>query len=1009
MPEKVDSVERSISKRNMDQREAMIAAIRAQVEKEKAAKEEKMRKEQGLSGVGSVGTDSGNAKPQFKTLSAEDLQRLEEKKRRKQSGESEPAAPQEAPKQQPVSSAGLGGSGVGLGQSSGQTLGGVATAGGSLVGAPSGESLMGGGMSGGGLGGGLGGGSSLGGSGLGAQVTAIQEDSFSSASESAQENGWEATIPTVNTEDKPKKNLDDDGNLISVVPIKQTGSGEQDVKSMYNISFDDDDDSVSEPETANEPETPPMEEAPAMNEAEIEAARQAAIEATKRAEEEAKKAARRSAEDETIKRAKEEAARRREAEQAKRKAAEEAARKNYSDELQAKATTTNRRLDSAAQKVIAANNKVAALDDQEKNHNKYVDEELAKIDVETEKKIAQVKAAEDDRVKAVTDLYADKRNALQADFDAKEEEAAKRIIEEKAAKTAGLDDIRNSQKTKKDVLSADNNKKKESLQQEEIDRKEALNQSEEQDRAALMQSNEQERQQLEERIKQDSQAAVDDLANAKRQVEEADGRIQAAIEKVALLEQQLEEAKKAVEAEKQNKVTAEGSIAAKEEAVALQRQQAEAKRSELETVLSDKLQQLETNYGAKKEALVSEYVQKQNQLVEDYNNQCALLDSETDRLLAEAEKEIGNIDVREEADKANRAAGLEERKNALADEERQEADKAREQTQSEIDACRLEGEKEKNAYLARANDDVEAVRIQLKEAKDEAASAMQVYEITRRNAMETMEAAKRAGVTLSLPALDIEIPKGAVAASYQKSPKTVSHGAAAASGSELPASVMEYMGKYMEVPEIADTIKSTLSGIIANPSGNKNILVLGKHGFGSTIVGNDFAKAFYAAGIVSSKTIANIKSASLNKRPVASVKDKLQGGCLVVENAGTLTTDRLKEISEVSKDPSDDITMILTGEKDRTNYVLNDAGITDVFEHTVTLTEIDNDGMFKLGCAYAKQLGYSLDSSAESVLKNKLKEIEDGNLDRYLKLVDAAVEKAKAQGETGHLSSVDFS
>ena len=66
----------------IDQREALIAAVRAQVEKEKAAKAEKLKKEQDalkLAGVNSKkknGSDDEN-KPKYKTLSAEELAKIE--------------------------------------------------------------------------------------------------------------------------------------------------------------------------------------------------------------------------------------------------------------------------------------------------------------------------------------------------------------------------------------------------------------------------------------------------------------------------------------------------------------------------------------------------------------------------------------------------------------------------------------------------------------------------------------------------------------------------------------------------------------------------------------------------------------------------------------------------------------------------------------------------------------------------------------------------------------------
>lgn len=1031
----------------------MIAAIRAQVEKEKAEKEAKLK--QGQANAGGSTQTSGGGKPQFKTLSAEDLQRLEEKKRRKQAGEPvddapfEPSAPvKEEVKKEPVSSAGLdtGLGGVGVQTETGL---GESPAGDSLVGAPAGDSLQGG--LGGGLGSGLGGDNSGGGlniSGLDSSVTSIQESSFSANVMNEQDGGWVAAsagsdIPTIETP-APKKNLDDDGNLISVVPIKQDASA-QDVKSMYNIDFDDEDassgDGAAEAEAARKAaEAEAAEEARRKEEAEAakkaaqaeaakkkaaedaakkaaedDAARQAAINATKKADEDARRAAERAAkkaaEDETIKKAKEEAAKRKAAEDARKKAAEESARAAYANEIQSKATTANRRLDTAAQRVIEANNKVASLDDQEKNHTKYVDEALAKIDAETEDKVSQVKNAEDGRVKAVADSFVAKREALDADFAAKEEEAKKQLEDEKAAKTAQLGQIEQDQKDKKLALEKENENKKEALKQEETDKKAGLNEDEEKAKADVNQALADEREKLEEALKQDARAAEDALNEVKENVANADNLIQAAIDHVAEVERQLEEARQAVEKEKQNKLEAESRIAAKEEDVAAQKAQAESKRSELENSFKDKLQQVTVDYDGKRDSLVSEYVDKQNRLVEDYNSQCAALDNETEKLLEQTRKELEGLDAREDANKLNRQAGLEEKKQALAAEESAEIAKAKEQTQSEIDACRQQGEQEKTAYVAKANDEVEGVRIQLKEAKDEAASLMQVYEITKRSAIEAMESAKRVGIEISMPALDIEIPAGAVKAAAPKSKAAASapKSDAPASDVSIPVSVMEFMGKYLDATTIAASVRKSLTDIVANPTGNKNILVLGKHGFGSTVVGNDFARAFYAAGICSSKTIANIKSAALNKRPLESVKDKLKGGCLVVENAGTLTVDRLQEIAKVGKDPANDITIIFTGEKDRVNYVIKDAGISDLFAHTVLMTDVDDTGMFAIAKAYAKQLGYTLESAAESTLKNKLKEIEDGNLDRYLKMVDDAIAKAKTQGETSSLASVDFS
>ena len=71
----------------IDQREALIEAIRKQVEKERAEKAAKLKKEQEsmmfAKGGAAVKEKKESSKQKFKTLSAEDLARIEEKKRKK--------------------------------------------------------------------------------------------------------------------------------------------------------------------------------------------------------------------------------------------------------------------------------------------------------------------------------------------------------------------------------------------------------------------------------------------------------------------------------------------------------------------------------------------------------------------------------------------------------------------------------------------------------------------------------------------------------------------------------------------------------------------------------------------------------------------------------------------------------------------------------------------------------------------------------------------------------------
>ena len=93
----------------IDQREALIAAVRAQVEKEKAAKAAKLKKEQeamqlfGAADAGEAAADHN--KPKYKTLSAEELAKIEEKKRRKKAAELGIKLEDEEPEEVPAKAA----------------------------------------------------------------------------------------------------------------------------------------------------------------------------------------------------------------------------------------------------------------------------------------------------------------------------------------------------------------------------------------------------------------------------------------------------------------------------------------------------------------------------------------------------------------------------------------------------------------------------------------------------------------------------------------------------------------------------------------------------------------------------------------------------------------------------------------------------------------------------------------------------------------------------------------
>ena len=215
------------------------------------------------------------------------------------------------------------------------------------------------------------------------------------------------------------------------------------------------------------------------------------------------------------------------------------------------------------------------------------------------------------------------------------------------------------------------------------------------------------------------------------------------------------------------------------------------------------------------------------------------------------------------------------------------------------------------------------------------------------------------------------------------------------SGFSLPVGAEQFLGKYLSVTAINDQIANTMQYISENPKEPRNIVILGQYGFGTTTIAEDFARSFYAMGLCKTKTIAKIKAGALNRANISDAISKLQGGCLVVENAGVITNEKLDEIYQIVSSPNNDVVVIMTGQIETLSRIFKDnIVISTQFKHLIQMHRITDMDVFTIAKNHAIQLGYPCEQSAENNLRRRMQEVESGNLDRVLKIVDNAVSKA---------------
>ena len=870
----------------IDQREALIAAVRAQVEKEKAAKAAKLKKEQEamqLSGAADAGEAAADHnKPKYKTLSAEELAKIEEKKRRKKAAELgiklEDEEPEEAPakaaepaKEEPkkASDEGLGMS-VGIqADKSGKSL--DKPAGGGL-GAPVGGGLSGGkteskGL--GGLGGSLGATEPSGGLGLNIDMGNKQEEKAPEKKKAQDDEkarlrptklfGGSGDVKVINGDDaeeeasftkqgnttiisdgvewkaqENKASKDDADDIISIVPNRSTPTN--DVKSMYDLG-DEDEDALG---------------------AEISKLAQYG-DAENKAEEEKKKA-----QEEMAKKAAE-------AEAAKKKAAieeaerKEEARRKKLKEAEEKAAAQERRIAEAAarQRAAAAAEKRAA--------------EEARLKAEEEEKR---KKAEEARLKAA-------------------EEARKKAEEEARAK-AKQEALKKAEEAKKKAEEA-----KRILEQAQKAEEEATKRAEE---------------------------------NRKRAEEEAKKKAEAEAKKKAE-----EEAKKKAEAEARKKAEEEAKKAAEE---------ARKKAEEAMRILEE----------AKKA------------------EEAALKAAEEARKKAEADaKKAAEEAAKAKAEEEKRKKAEEEAKKKAEAEAKKKAEEEAKKKAAEELAAKAEEEARKKAAEEAAKAEAEA--------KAKAEEARKILEAAKKAEEEALKAAEQADsiqIDLTQPAEEGKLPLAA-----------------------------SYLEKYTKMEKSGKSLVDTFNAITVDQE-NRNVCMMGDHGFGLTSVGEDFARSFYDMGICKAKTIAKIKAQALNKVKLADAMSKLAGGCMVVENAGLIAPDKMTELMKLTAKDVNDVVVILTGATESINRLFGATGdAKDKFTHQINMEGISTQDMLAIAKGYFKQQGFKTDDSVEGTVKNLLMAMESGNIDRMLKACDEAMlkcdDREKAKGSSRkYLLSEDF-
>ena len=359
-----------------------------------------------------------------------------------------------------------------------------------------------------------------------------------------------------------------------------------------------------------------------------------------------------------------------------------------------------------------------------------------------------------------------------------------------------------------------------------------------------------------------------------------------------------------------------------------------------------------------------------------------------------AEKEASDMKTKAEADAKKLLDDAkkkeEELKNKIAELKTKQAERVVARKEA-ADQAKTEAEEKKKKDLS-AIDKAEAdVKKQLEDIRSKATAAAKVLEkaIKREEEYKKQEELLKEGKVEEAAQVITQDEEATMAASVSE--------AVAARRKSLPKEA-KYLYKYLGVEPAGAQIVNVLQTLKVDPKRSKNVVILGQHGFGLTMVGEDFAKFYYDMGICKSEAKAKVKAKVINSGKLAGAVGKLKGGCLIIESAGLITPERFKEMVDMCSPEKNDVKIILTGEKTALSNMLA-ANMTQArsFNNRVYFDQINESGMINVAECYADEKGFKLESGADTAIKNALMAMESGNIDRLLGAMDDAMKAAETR------------